>query len=107
MTAPKFFQTRMGVRFFEVEVPSAIKAVNRVAAAIERLAEPPGLSRDDLALLVEAIDSHIYWQLADEKYRSNGDVLEPMSDDPEMREQILAATKLHDRLFVLFKQRPE
>lgn len=41
------------------------------------------LTDDDRAKLREAIDSHIYWQLADDDHRDNGAVIEPGSDDPE------------------------
>lgn len=41
MTGPKFFQTRMGTRFFEIDVPAAIKAVVRLAEAVEDHALPP------------------------------------------------------------------
>lgn len=33
-TGPKFFQTRMGQRFYEVDVPAAVKALNRLADAV-------------------------------------------------------------------------
>jgi hypothetical protein len=41
MIGPQFFQTRMGMRFFEVDVPNAVKAVVRVAEAIEKLRQSP------------------------------------------------------------------
>lgn len=56
------------------------------------------LTDDDLARLREAIDSHVYWQLADEHYRSNGEVLEPGSDDPETAATIADFRALADRL---------
>jgi len=34
MSGPEFFQTRMGMRFFEMEVPRAIRAIERLADAI-------------------------------------------------------------------------
>jgi hypothetical protein len=48
--------------------------------------------------LVDAIDSHIYWQLSDERYRANGAVLEPGSDDPEVAAEILVFEALQDEL---------
>ena len=48
--------------------------------------------------LVEAFDSHIYWQLSDERYRANGAVLEPGSDDPKVVSEILVYQALQDEL---------
>jgi hypothetical protein len=56
------------------------------------------LSRDDLALILEALDSHRYWQLSDEVYRNSGDVFDHGSDDEEKREQIRAVEALEARL---------
>ena len=58
----------------------------------------PPLSDKDLHLLVEALDSHVYWQLSDQHYRSNADVLEPGSDSPEQAAEIQACVELSDRL---------
>ncbi len=33
-------------------------------------------SRDELVIIIEALDSHEYWQLSDEQYRSDGYVLD-------------------------------
>jgi hypothetical protein len=38
--------------------------------------------------LIEALDSHEYWQLSDEQYRDSGYVHDPGSDDPERAEEI-------------------
>lgn len=35
---PDFFQTRMGVRFYEVEVPRIARSLERIADALEKLA---------------------------------------------------------------------
>lgn len=59
---------------------------------------PVFLSGDDVRQLIEALDSHIYWQLSDKDYRSNGDVLDPGSDTPEDAEQIATCRLLQDRL---------
>lgn len=56
------------------------------------------LSQKDLDLLVEALDSHVYWQLSDQHYRSNADVLEPGSDDPKQAAEIEACLELSDKL---------
>lgn len=59
------------------------------------------LTKEQLALLVDACDSHVYWQLADGDYRSNGFVEEPGSDDPDTAEEIAAVNQLHDMLEAL------
>jgi hypothetical protein len=41
---PKFFQTRMGQRFYEVDVPNAVKALNRLADAVAQRQSPPAPS---------------------------------------------------------------
>lgn len=64
------------------------------------------LSPDELSLLYEALDSHIYWQLSDEGYRSSGYVLEPGSDDDENAEEIKEAEALKSRIFKLQKGTP-
>ena len=61
----------------------------------------PPLSRKDLDLLVEALDSHVYWQLSDQHYRSNADIIQPGSDDPEQAAEIEACVELSDRLRAL------
>lgn len=61
----------------------------------------PPLSEKDLDLLVEALDSHVYWQLSDQHYRNNADVVDPGSDDPEQAAQIEACVELSDRLRAL------
>jgi hypothetical protein len=56
------------------------------------------LTPAQITQIVEAIDSHIYWQLSDELYRANGAVLEPGSDDPEVAAEIAAFEALQDEL---------
>ena len=56
------------------------------------------LSGANLDLLIEALDSHIYWQLSDERYRNSGYVYDPGSDDNESAAEIKAANKLLARL---------
>ena len=50
------------------------------------------------AQIVAAIDSHIYWQLSDERYRANGAVREPGSEDPEFAAEISAFEALQNEL---------
>jgi hypothetical protein len=61
----------------------------------------PALSEKDVDLVVEALDSHVYWQLSDHHYRSNADVVEPGSDDPAQAAEIEACVQLSDRLKAL------
>jgi len=51
-----------------------------------------------LALVCEALDSHVYWQLSDEHYRRDGYVNEPGSDDEDNAEEIAEAVALLRRL---------
>jgi hypothetical protein len=55
---------------------------------------------DEIELLIEALDSHIYWQLSDPHYRSSGFVYPPGSDNDETRQAIHAAEALKKRLEV-------
>lgn len=56
------------------------------------------LSGVNLDMLIDALDSHIYWQLASERYRNNGYVYDPGSDEEESATEIKAANKLMARL---------
>jgi len=56
------------------------------------------LSPGELDLLVEALDSHEYWQLSDSNYRNNGYVLGDGADDEETVQEIAACRELHERL---------
>lgn len=56
------------------------------------------LTTDELDLLRAALDSHKYWQLSDEDYRSDGYVLEPGSEDPEAVASIVACDALVAKL---------
>ncbi|HTF88356.1 MAG TPA: hypothetical protein VK843_08100 [Planctomycetota bacterium] len=56
------------------------------------------LTQRELALITEALDSHIYWQLSDEHYRSDGYVHEPGSDDADNAEQIVDTEALIRRV---------
>ena len=56
------------------------------------------LSPEDLNRIIEALDSHVYWQLSEPHYRSNADVLEPGSDDSEVAAEIEACRELADRM---------
>lgn len=62
------------------------------------------LDPDQLELVISALDSHKYWQLADESYRSNGFVEEPGSDDEEAVEEIERCDHLHNVLETRMQQ---
>lgn len=64
-------------------------------------AVPVYLDRGELNLLVEALESHAYWQVSDETYRNSGYVRPPGSDDPEKAEEIKQAEALGDKLRAL------
>lgn len=55
---------------------------------------PVKLTRRQLRLLADALDSHQYWQLSDEHYRNDGFVHPPGSDDDDTADTI----ELCDRL---------
>jgi hypothetical protein len=59
---------------------------------------PVRLTVEQIRLLASALDSHIYWQLSDQLYRNSGYVLPPGSDDPVMRREIRASSRLLARL---------
>ena len=50
MPGPEFFQTGMGHKFYDSDVPRIVKALERIAAALEKLAEPkpPSLAEANL-----------------------------------------------------------
>ena len=56
------------------------------------------VSPEDLDRIIEALDSHVYWQLSDPYYRSDAEVLDPGSDDPEQRSEIEACWQIADKL---------
>lgn len=56
------------------------------------------LTSDELALVVDALDSHVYWQLSDPDHRRSGSVSGEGSADPDAAREIRDATALHDRL---------
>lgn len=60
------------------------------------------IARNELARLLEGLDSYVYWQLSDEHYRNNGFVNHPYSDDLEARAEIERANELHETLERLF-----
>lgn len=62
------------------------------------------LTADELALVCNALDSHVYWQLSEPEFRSSGLVSGPGSDEPDDADQITAANTLLGRLGAQLKQ---
>ncbi len=56
------------------------------------------LTPAELALVSEALDSHIYWQLSEPQFRNNGAVEEDGAEDADARRQICAVRRLLDRV---------
>jgi hypothetical protein len=56
------------------------------------------LTPEELTLLCEALDSHVYWQLSDRHYRNSGYVHEPGSDDADAAGAIRTANALEEKL---------
>jgi hypothetical protein len=61
------------------------------------------LSNKELELLREALDSHMYWQLSDEKYRNDADITPPGSDDPDSFELIQQSETLWGKIHALIQ----
>lgn len=52
------------------------------------------LNTDALTTIRDALESHVYWQLSDTKYRKNGFVLAPGCRDPTNLAEIIASCEL-------------
>jgi len=46
------------------------------------------LSAEEISMLRDAIESHVYWQLCAAEYRRDGHPQEPYSDEQEVRDDI-------------------
>jgi len=62
------------------------------------------LTEEELKLLDEALDSHIYWQLSDPEYRNDGEVRDPGSNDPDFAVAIIEAREIKDKLLFQAKK---
>ena len=65
------------------------------------------LSREELDLVLAALDSHEYWQLSEPQYRSSGYVLGDGSDDDDAAVEIRICRRLQDKLQSLIKPTDE
>lgn len=59
------------------------------------------LTSEEHLLLLDALNSHRYWQLSDAHYRSNGEVHGVGSDDAENVVEIQRVNALEERLEAL------
>ena len=60
----------------------------------ERREKLPPFTKDEWALIHEALDSHVYWELSDQHYRKDGEVVGLGSDDFEQQQKIKDAAML-------------
>jgi hypothetical protein len=60
------------------------------------------LNEEEVAMLWDALDSHLYWQLSDSHFRRDGYVLAPVADSPidgaERRAEALCVDALMGKL---------
>ncbi len=56
------------------------------------------LSREQLIILIEALNSHVYWQLSEPEFRRDGFVDHPGSKDADDARAIGAALRLSEHL---------
>jgi hypothetical protein len=59
------------------------------------------LTPEELELLCEALDSHVYWQLSDPAHRDSGTVRGPGSEDEAVAEEIQRVETLAARVSLL------
>lgn len=59
---------------------------------------PVWLTDDERRKLDTAIDSHVYWQLADDQFKRDGFVIEPGAEDPETIDAITEWSFLQARI---------
>lgn len=56
------------------------------------------LSADEIGLLREALDSHMYWQLSSEDNRDSGYVVDIDAEDEDTRDELREAERLEEAL---------
>jgi hypothetical protein len=59
---------------------------------------PVELTDSEMELILEALESHAYWQVSDESFRNNGYVYAPGSENEEAREELRRIDALAVRL---------
>jgi hypothetical protein len=65
------------------------------------------LTHEELGLILDALDSHSYWQLSDQQYRNSGYVMDEGSDDPENAEAIKDVATLEKKLGQVYRSEQE
>jgi hypothetical protein len=55
-------------------------------------------SRRAIKRIIDTLDDYMYWSLSDERYRRDGFVMEPGSDDPNIADEIRRVEGLMDML---------
>lgn len=78
--------------------PTEVEAMDSVNEATKQVFVT--LDESEALLLIEALESHSYWQLSDEQYRRDGYITGPGSDDPERAIAIRVAEALGARIAV-------
>ena len=61
------------------------------------------LTKGEIELIIEALDSHVYWQLSDTVYRREGYVREPGAEDPQRAAEIVRAERLSEKLAAILR----
>ena len=72
----------------------------------EPAGEPESFTRRDLAVLIDALDSHAYWQLSEPEFRDSGYVRPPGSRDAAVAEAIRECNAIDKRLHALLVAAP-
>ena len=55
MSGPKFFQTGMGHKFFEGDIPKIVEALQSISRSLRAQADPLPLEAWDLGLILDAL----------------------------------------------------
>jgi hypothetical protein len=97
---PDRFAIEVQIATADIDFDGPIVAERRArrAEAVTPTTRILTLTDEQIAMLTEAIDSHVYWQLSDEHYRRDGAVDEPGSDDADTAETIAQYRALADDL---------
>lgn len=83
----------MVINTVRIELPGVPTALAAPASLMLKIAE--------LDLILEALESHDYWQLTDLNYRRDGYVMEPGTEDPEKLVMRVAIKELTEKLEAL------
>lgn len=79
----------------EIELsPGFIESIKKMNEMIDEEFCRVMIRKVDRDRLLEALESHAYWQISEEQYRDNGFVHEPGADDPEIVEELRELDRL-------------